>query len=144
MGCQNLSKWALPRHNTKLYSLDVLVLSNHNIHKSLCSYCFWASDPLIDRFYWNLSIKGSEAPKQKPHKLLWILNLEFVNIYFTYSNDSPTKTLWYTNDLYLLAVEKCSCLPKSHYHLAILNRNAREPLLAISAFTWKIKPKNFL
>ena len=24
--------------------------SNHNIHKSLCGLCFWASDPLIDRF----------------------------------------------------------------------------------------------
>ena len=27
----------------------------------MCGLCFWASDPLIDRFYWNLSIKGSEA-----------------------------------------------------------------------------------
>ena len=25
--------------------------SNHNVHKSLCDLCFWASDPLIDRFY---------------------------------------------------------------------------------------------
>ena len=32
-----------------------------------------ASDPLIDRFYWSLSIKGSEVQKQRPHELLWML-----------------------------------------------------------------------
>ena len=31
--------------------LDILFLSSHNIHKSLCGLCFWASDPLIDGFY---------------------------------------------------------------------------------------------
>ena len=30
--------------------LDILISSNHNIHKSSCVLCFWASDPLIDRF----------------------------------------------------------------------------------------------
>ena len=25
--------------------------SNHNIYKSSCGLCFWASDPLIERFY---------------------------------------------------------------------------------------------
>ena len=30
--------------------LDILFPSNHNIHKSLCGHCFWASDPLIERF----------------------------------------------------------------------------------------------
>ena len=25
-------------------------LSNHNIHKSSCGLCFWALDPLIERF----------------------------------------------------------------------------------------------
>ena len=25
--------------------------SNPNIHKSSCGLCFWAPDPLIDRFY---------------------------------------------------------------------------------------------
>ena len=34
------------------YTLDILFfLSNHNINKSLCGLCFWASDPLLDRFY---------------------------------------------------------------------------------------------
>ena len=32
-------------------TLDILFSSNHNIHKSLYGLCFWASDPLIDRFY---------------------------------------------------------------------------------------------
>ena len=41
--------------------LDILFSSNHNIHKSSYDFCFWASDPLIDRFYNNLLIKGSEA-----------------------------------------------------------------------------------
>ena len=50
--------------------IDILFLSNHNIHKSLCGLCFWASDPLIDRFYKNLSIKGSEAQKQRSCELL--------------------------------------------------------------------------
>ena len=35
----------------KYITLDILFSSNHNIHKSLCGLCFWASDPLIDRFY---------------------------------------------------------------------------------------------
>ena len=29
--------------------LDILFPSNHNIHKSSCGLCFWASDPLIER-----------------------------------------------------------------------------------------------
>ena len=32
------------------YTLDVLFSSNHNIHKSSSGLCFWASDPLIERF----------------------------------------------------------------------------------------------
>ena len=50
--------------------LDILFSSNRNIHKSLCGLCFWASDPLIERIYQNLSTKGSEAQKQRPHELL--------------------------------------------------------------------------
>ena len=51
--------------------LEILFPSNHNIHKSLCDLCFWALDPLIDRFYKNLSIKGAtEAKTQAPHELL--------------------------------------------------------------------------
>ena len=53
--------------------LDILFLSNHNIHKSSCGLCFWASDPLIDRFYYNLPMKGSEPQKQWPDELLWML-----------------------------------------------------------------------
>ena len=34
-----------------LFNLDILFSSNHNIHKSSWDVCFWASDPLIDRFY---------------------------------------------------------------------------------------------
>ena len=55
------------------YKIDIFFLSNHNIHKCSCVLCFWASDPLIDRFYQNLSIKGSEAQKQRPHEFLWML-----------------------------------------------------------------------
>ena len=47
--------------------------SNHNIHQSSCGLCFWAPDPLIDRFYQNLSIKGSDVNKQRPQKLWWTL-----------------------------------------------------------------------
>ena len=39
------------RPNSKHYNLiDILFPSNHNIHKSSYSLCFWASDPLIERF----------------------------------------------------------------------------------------------
>ena len=31
-------------------TLDILFSSNQNIHKSSGDLCFWASDPLIDRF----------------------------------------------------------------------------------------------
>ena len=37
------------------------------------AFVFWASDPLIDEFYKNLSIEGSEAQNQRPHELLWML-----------------------------------------------------------------------
>ena len=54
-------------------TLDVLFSSNSNIHKSLSGHCFWASDPLIERFKLNPSIKGSETQKQWPDKLLYML-----------------------------------------------------------------------
>ena len=44
--------------------LDILFSSNHNIHKSSSDHCFCASDPLIDIFLRNLSIKGSEDQKK--------------------------------------------------------------------------------
>ena len=59
-----------------LCCLDVFFPSNHNIHESSYRFCFWTSDPLIDRFYWSLSIKGSEVQKQRPHKLLWMLRFD--------------------------------------------------------------------
>ena len=34
-----------------LFNLDILFSSNHNVHKSSWDVCFWAPDPLIDRFY---------------------------------------------------------------------------------------------
>ena len=70
-----------------LCMLNILFSSNHNIHKSSHGLCFWASDPLINRFYWNLSIKGSEAQKQRPHELLWML-------WFDEKNISNVCTLW--------------------------------------------------
>ena len=30
--------------------LDIILSSNHNIHKSSCHIYFWDSDPLIERF----------------------------------------------------------------------------------------------
>ena len=59
--------------NLALHILDILFPSNHIIHKSSCGLCLWASDPIIDKFYYNPSIKGSEAQKQRPNKLLWML-----------------------------------------------------------------------
>ena len=53
--------------------LDILFLSNHNVHKSLHGLWVSAPDPLIDRFYYQPWIKTSEAQKQSPHKLLWML-----------------------------------------------------------------------
>ena len=46
--------------------LNILFLSNHNIHKSWFGLCFWASDTLIERFYLNLSIIGSEVQNERP------------------------------------------------------------------------------
>ena len=61
--------------------LDIIFSSNYNFHKSSCVLYFWASDPLIDRPYWNLSIKRYEAQKQRPNKLLWMLWFEEKSIY---------------------------------------------------------------
>ena len=59
-------KWYLPPQ-------DIRFSSNHNIHKSSSGHCFWTLDLLIDGFYQTLSIKGFEAQKQWPDKLLWML-----------------------------------------------------------------------
>ena len=47
-----ISSGVLPRREFKdvLCRLDIHFPSNHNINKSLCGLCFWASDPLIERF----------------------------------------------------------------------------------------------
>ena len=47
-------------------AVDILFSSNQNIHKRFAAFVFGlqSSDPLIDRFYYNLSIKGSEAQKK--------------------------------------------------------------------------------
>ena len=54
--------------------------SNPNIHKSSCGLCFWAPDPLIDRFYLNLSIKGSGAQKQRAKNFYehWDLTKKYI------------------------------------------------------------------
>ena len=70
---QNLRCFFLSCACCDVCTLDILFSSNHNIHKSWCGLCFWASEPLIYRFYWNLSIIGSEAQKQWPFKFLWML-----------------------------------------------------------------------
>ena len=47
--------WFMPckksRQSSNLGTLDILFSSNHNINKSSCGLCFWASDPLIDVFH---------------------------------------------------------------------------------------------
>ena len=53
----------ISKQSDNMFIVDILFLSNHNIHKSLCGLCFWASDFLINRIYKNLSTKGSEAQK---------------------------------------------------------------------------------
>ena len=77
------------KNYTDFYQLPITrynFSSNHNIHKSSYDLCFWATDPLIDRFYWNLSIKGSEVQKQRPHELLWMLWFDG-KIYLVIIND---------------------------------------------------------
>ena len=53
-----------------IYMLDIFFSSNHNIYNSSSGHCFWASDPLIDGFYLNVSIKWSEGQKQRSDELL--------------------------------------------------------------------------
>ena len=62
-----INNWS---NNFLFPTLEILFTSNHNIHKSLYGLCFWASDPLIEIFYQNPSIKGSETQKQWPYELL--------------------------------------------------------------------------
>ena len=68
--------------STTIYvQLDILFSSNHNINKSSHGLCFWASDPLIDEYYKNLSTKWSEAQKQRPDELLWMLWFDEKSMY---------------------------------------------------------------
>ena len=92
-------------------SLDILFPSNDIIHKSLCGLCFLASDPLIDKFYKNLSIKGSEAQKQRPEELLWMLWLEEKSIFKQraidwtfFSFELPFQLGWVVN-LFMIIVD---------------------------------------
>ena len=85
-----------------LPTLDILFSPNHNIHKSLCDLYFWASDPLIYRFYLNLSIKGLK-PKNKGRTKFYEscdltkkVHLPTCNLFLgTGSNHLP---FYYTND----------------------------------------------
>ena len=77
-------------------------LSNHNVPKSSYGLCFWTLDPLIDRFYSNLSIKGSGAQKQRPHKLLW--------------------TLWFDEKVYLVWHDPTSYKESLLYRKKTLNK----------------------
>ena len=45
----------------KICILDTLVRQMISFIKVYVVFFFWTSDPLIDRIYKNLSIKGSEA-----------------------------------------------------------------------------------
>ena len=44
--CGRLLSCGLHRYDyfINIWILDILFSSNHNIHKSLCGLCFWASD----------------------------------------------------------------------------------------------------
>ena len=55
---------------------------------------FRVSDHIIDRFYKNHSIKGFEAQKQRPNKLLWVFWIEKkYNLKYTYLDLSMKKIL---------------------------------------------------
>ena len=45
------TEYMLRNIHNYLSTIHILFSSNHNIHKSLCGFCFWAADPLIDKFY---------------------------------------------------------------------------------------------
>ena len=62
--------------------------------------CFWASDPLIDGFYKNVSIKWSEAQKQRSDELLWML-------WFDEKSISKVSSILFIWDLRPLV---CACL----------------------------------
>ena len=51
-----------------VHTPDILFSSIHNIHKSLCGLCFWASDPSIDRLDFTkiFQLKGMK-PKNRGH-----------------------------------------------------------------------------
>ena len=77
--------------NDNAYELDILYSANHNIHKSSYGLCFWASDSLIDAFYLNISIKGSEALKQRPNEILWMLWFDEKSISNVHTSSSMQK-----------------------------------------------------
>ena len=80
--------------------LDILFLSNRNIHKSSSDHCFWASYHSIDGFYLNHSIKWSTAQKQRSDELLWML-------WFDEKSISKVSSILFIWDLRPLV---CACL----------------------------------
>ena len=53
--------------------LKCIFSSNQIVHKISFSLCFWASDPLIDVFYWILLKKRSQSQNQRLNEILWMI-----------------------------------------------------------------------
>ena len=95
--------------------VDILFCQITTFMKVRMAFVFWTSDPLIDGFYINLSIKGSEAQKQRPCKLLWML-------WFDRKSISNIHTKIYTM-CYLVRGHSYTTVPVKfkHYLIFILN-----------------------
>ena len=61
------------------------LLSNHNIPKCSCGLYFWTLDPLMDKFYQTLSMKGSTVQKKAAqifmNVVIWRKNISNIHMY---------------------------------------------------------------
>ena len=77
----------IPRYTQLIFPLWIFLLSTYSLKNSSMQYkcnfssnkivqkisfslCFWASDPLINKFYLNQSNNRSEAQNQRPNEIL--------------------------------------------------------------------------
>ena len=131
------------------YPLNILFSSNHNIHKSSSGLCFWASDPLVERFLWNLSINGSEAQKQRPCEFLWTLRFdEKIASFLTYVVQCTLCTLWHVvaplRQLLRCIMDQIRCVGHTGMHLCKRSSDRKYILWGIHIHYMYLLSKNYL
>ena len=82
--------------------LDILFSSNHNIHKSSCGLCCCGFRPFNRKIFVKSIHLKSDAQKQRPHELLWMLWFDEKSISKSYIHSRYLDTFYEFSVLFRL------------------------------------------